>query len=323
MSIFNTGKSLIKKVKVVPVFLTINDEYAPYAACAIRSLTQHTDPNRFYRVIILYDKLAFGNRVKIRNLVTKNCEIQFRKLKNSLALRAIIKHCASKTGSGDFFSSAVYFYRSFISRLFPQYDKAIYIDSDVILLDDIGELFDINLEDNVIGACVDPKVSAVPEFRDYVEKAVGVPAEEYINSGVLLMDLKQLRKMHYLSTMIGIIEKYNASLVAPDQDYLNVILRGKIKHLPLAWNAAPSDNLPSDTKLVHFNLSEKPWFYHNVVGEDIFWSVAKVSGFINELLHRRENFTVNDKRMDRAKRESLIKKAEKLAKVKEPIIKSE
>ena len=318
MSIFNTGKSLLRKVKVVPVFLTINNEYAPYAACAIRSLTQHTDPSRFYRVIILYDSLSLSNRIKIRNLVTRNCEIQFRKLASNLYLRAIIRHCSTKTGAGDFFSSAVYFYRSFISRLFPQYDKAIYIDSDVILRDDIGELFDIDLGDNVIGACVDPKMPACREFNDYAINTLGIRVDEYVNSGVLLMDTKKLRKMHYLSTMVNLMEQYNASFIAPDQDYLNLILRGKIMHLPLTWNAAPS---VGDAKLIHFNLTEKPWYYYGVEGEDIFWSVAKASGFHNELLHRRENFSVNDKRMDRAKREALVKKAGELAKVKEPIIK--
>lgn len=318
MSIFNTGKSLLRKVKIVPVFLTINNEYAPYAACAIRSLTQHTNPNRFYRVIILYDSLSFSNRLKIRNLVTKNCEIQFRKLASNLYLKAIIKHCATKTGAGDFFSSAVYFYRSFISRLFPQYDKAIYIDSDVILRDDIGELFDIEMGDYVIAACVEPIMSSCKEFHDYVTNALGLSVEEYANSGVMLMNTKKLRKMHYLSTTVELMEKYNASLVAPDQDYLNVVLRGKIMNLPLTWNAAPSDK---DAKLIHFNLTEKPWFYKGVEGEDIFWPVAKASGFYNELLRRRENFSVNDKRMDRAKREALVKKAGELAKVKEPIIK--
>jgi lipopolysaccharide biosynthesis glycosyltransferase len=55
MSIFNTGNPIKKHVKVVPVFLTINSAYAPYAAAAIHSLVQHTDPKRYYRVIILHD----------------------------------------------------------------------------------------------------------------------------------------------------------------------------------------------------------------------------------------------------------------------------
>ena len=71
---------------------------------------------------------------------------------------------------------------------------------------------------------VDPKVDVIPEFRAYVDKAVGVPYKEYTNSGVLVMDAKALRKLRYLSALVDIINKYDADLVAPDQDYMNVIL---------------------------------------------------------------------------------------------------
>ena len=75
MSIFNTGVKLIKKTKVVPVFLTITDDYAKYAAPCIHSLMQHASPERSYRVIIMYDRLSLKNRIRLRNMVTKNCAI--------------------------------------------------------------------------------------------------------------------------------------------------------------------------------------------------------------------------------------------------------
>ena len=325
MSIFNTGKSLLNRnAKVVPIFITINNDFVPYAACAIASLTRHTNPKRRYRIIILHDGISFRNYYKLRNLVTRNCEIQFRRITHSVYLRAIIRYCSTRTGSGDFFSSAVYYYRSFIARLFPQYNKAIYIDSDVILLDDIAELYDKDLKGNLVGALVDPKVEMVPEFREYVNKAVGVPYKEYVNSGVLLLDLKGLRKEHYLSRMVNMINKYDADLVAPDQDYLNVICRGKIMHLEPKWNMQPvRGDLPEDTKLIHFNLFKKPWNYDDVDCEDIFWEAARRSGFHNELLRRKENYSVEDKRLNEAQLEALIKKAATLAKTKEPLIKND
>ena len=57
MSIFSTGlKHLNKHTKVVPVFLTINNAYAPYAAAAIHSLTQRVNKKRYYRVIMKIGK---------------------------------------------------------------------------------------------------------------------------------------------------------------------------------------------------------------------------------------------------------------------------
>ena len=320
MSIFNTGLPLDKYMKVVPVFLAINNEYASYAAAAIHSLTQKCDKNRYYRVIILHDGLTWVSRIRLRSLVTRNVAIQFKKISHSIYLKAIIKYCARAKGAGDFFALAVYYYRFFIPRLFPMYEKAVYIDSDTILLGDVGELFDVELDEKqALAAVVDPKVSVVPEFRDYVDNAVGVPHDEYVNSGVMLLNLKKLRKMHYISTMVNLIEKYNADLVAPDQDYLNVIAKGQIKHLDPCWNAEPSEKLPKGTKLVHFNLFNKPWHYADVPCEKLFWNAARGTGFYGDLRRQQEAFDERKQEEDHEKVGALIKKAEKLGKMKKPI----
>ena len=322
MSIFNTGNPIKKHVKVVPVFLTINSAYAPYAAAAIHSLVQHADPKRYYRVIILHDGLNLVNRWRLRNLVTRNVAVQFKKMTRSLYLKAIVAYCTRRQkGAGDFFSSAVYYYRAFIPLMFPLYRKAVYIDSDTILRGDIGELYDIDLGDNAMAAMVDPKVTVIPEFRDYVDNALGVPHKEYVNSGVQVMDLRKMRKMKYLSTMIDLIKKYDADLVAPDQDYLNVILRGKILKLDPVWNAEPVKDLPRNVKLVHFNLFNKPWHYRNVPCERIFWAAAKGTGFYGDLKRQQAAFDAEKQKADHAKVEALIQKAARLAESKEPVIK--
>lgn len=324
MSIFDTGNPINRYTKVVPVFLTINNAYAPYAAAAIHSLTKHANSKRYYRVIILHDGLSFINRIRLRSLVTRNVALQFKKMTRSLYLKAIVVYCTRRQkGAGDFFSSAVYYYRAFIPLLFPIYKKAVYIDSDVILRGDIGELFDTELGDKVLAAMVDPKVTVIPEFRDYVDKAVGVPHKEYVNSGVQVMDLKKMRKMKYLSIMIDLIRKFDADLVAPDQDYLNVILRGKILPLDGKWNAEPVEDLPRNVKLVHFNLFNKPWRYKNVPCEELFWDAAKGTGFTGDLRRQQEAFDAKKQKEDHVKVEALIKKAGRLAKCKEPLLKME
>ncbi len=324
MSIFDTGNPIKKHTKVVPVFLTINSAYAPYAAAAIHSLTQHVNPKRYYRVIILHDGLNLVNRWRLRNLVTKNVAIQFKKMTHSLYLRAIIVYCARRRKkAGDFFSSAVYLYRAFIPLLFPLYKKAVYIDSDTILRGDIGELFDIDLGDKVVAAMADPKVTVVPEFREYVDKAVGVPHEEYVNSGVQVMDLRKMRKLKYLQQMIDLIQKYDADLVAPDQDYLNVILKGQIMHIDPVWNAEPVKDLADDVKLVHFNLFNKPWRYKNVPCEELFWEAAKGTGFTGDLKRQQAAFDKKKKAEDHRRVKALIKKAGRLAKCERPLFEDE
>lgn len=321
MSIFNTGINPMNKFKVVPIFLTINNAYAPYAAAAIRSLMQHTNSERYYRVIVLHDGLSIMNRIRLRSLVTRNCAIQFKKITHNLYLKVVIRYCSKRKGMGDFFSSAVYYYRFFIPILFPMYKKAIYIDSDTILRGDIGELFDMELGENVVMAMPDPKVRNIPEFRRYVEKGLDIPSKEYVNDGVMVMDLKKMRKMKYLSVMVDLINKYDADLVAPDQDYLNVILRGRIGYFGPEWNAEPSRDLPKDTKLVHFNLANKPWHYKNVPCERIFWRAAKGTGFLGDLKRQQAAFDEERQKEDQAKVVALIEKADRLSKSKEPLMK--
>lgn len=322
MSIFATGLPLNKLTKVVPVFITIDNAYAPYAAAAIHALEMRSNKQRYYRIVVLHDGLSLPNRVRLRSLATKNVAIQFKKISNSLYLKAVVAYCArQRRGTADWFAKAVYYYRAFIPRLFPQYDKAIYIDSDVILLKDVGELFDMDMEGKALAAVRDPKITNVPEFRRYAENALGVPKEEYVNSGVQLMDLKKLRKMKYLSTLIDLIKKYDADLLAPDQDYLNVILAGQIKYLDSVWNSEPSEPLPEGTRIVHYNLFNKPWHYAHVPCEKLFWNAARGTGFYGDLRRQQEAFGPDKQQAEHDKVAALIKKADKLAKVKKPLIK--
>ncbi len=325
MSLFLTGINPFKRTKVVPIFFAINNAYAPYAAVSIHALTRYLRPSRYYRVIILHDGLSWANRVKIRALVTKNCAIEFKKISNSIYLKTLIKYCNSKRkGAVDFFSTAVYYYRFFIPRLFPTYNKCVYIDSDIILRDDIGELFDIDLEDNAAGAVPERVMTTVPEFVEYSDRAIEVPHKNYVNTGVMVLDLKKLRKMRYLTKMLDIIAKYDADLLAPDQDYFNVILRGKIKLLPRIWNTGPDEPLRNDVKLLHYYLFKKPWHYNDIPHQDLFWDAAKGTGYYGELQRRLASFTPAERRKDEEKIASYIKKAAKLSQSKNlPLIKPE
>ena len=322
MSIFNAGINpfKIKNTKVIPVFYTITDDYAKYAAASINSVMKHANPKRHYRIIIMYDKLNWRNRLRLRNMVTRNCAIEFHKMKYNLYMQIIVRYCAKRSGSGDFFANAVYYYRAFIARIFMRYDKGVYVDSDTILMDDIAKLYDIDLGDNVVAARPDLKVAMVQEFINYVEKALDVPHKDYVNSGVLLMDLKKLRGLHYITQMTDLI-KEDADLVAPDQDYLNVILKGKIMHLGKEWNCQPEGEDPKGAKILHFNLSKKPWYHEDVNSGEEFWKAAKGTGFYGDLIRCKERYTADDEAAAAMKIKALIEKAVKLSKVKKPLLK--
>jgi len=76
----------------------------------------------------------------------------------------------------------------------------------------------------------------VPEFAAYATNAVGVPAHEYFNSGVLVMNLKKFREDDIEKKFLHLLETYNFDSVCPDQDYLNVLCRNDKVLLPIGWN---------------------------------------------------------------------------------------
>ena len=107
--------------------------------------------------------------------------------------------------------------------------------------------------------------------------------------------------------------KQDADLVAPDQDSLNVILKGKIKHLDKKWNLQPEGENPKGAKLLHFNLSKKPWYHDDVNCGEEFWNAVKGTGFYGDLMREKEKYTDEQAEEDAMKIKALIEKGKVLS----------
>lgn len=152
----------------IPIFFTIDDAYAPFLAVALRSAIAHASPDRHYRAIILHQDLSEARGSKLKALETENFKID---LEPMCANFEALDDRMSNRLRCDYFTLTIYF-RLFIPAMFPQYDKGIYIDSDVVLNADISELFDTDIGDNLIGACNDLSIADVPPLVAYTEAAV-------------------------------------------------------------------------------------------------------------------------------------------------------
>lgn len=280
---------------MIPMFFSIDNAYAPYLATALRSAVFHADPNRSYKAIILHHDLLPEHQQRLSALAAENFSIEFVPMQSGLES---ITDTMSNRLRCDYFTLTIYF-RLFIPKMFPQYDKAIYIDSDVVLLTDPAKLFDIELGDNLIGACVDRSVGHVPELTYYMEQAVGVPKDQYINSGVLLMNLKKLREAQLDCHFLSLLNTYHFDCIAPDQDYLNALCFGKIHYLDDGWDTMP-DTAAScrEPKLIHYNLFSKPWCYDDIPYADHFWHYAAQSGYEQEIRAYKAGYSDEQKRSD-------------------------
>ena len=145
----------MRKEEVIPVFFAIDNEYAPFLSVALNSAIKNSSANRKYKAIVLYQDLSEENRRRIGELAAEHFEIEF--ISMGEGLETITDRMSNRLRC-DYFTLTIYF-RLFIPVMFPEYDKGIYIDSDVVLLGDLAEMYDIDLEDNYIGACRDFSVA--------------------------------------------------------------------------------------------------------------------------------------------------------------------
>ena len=267
--------------KIIPIFFTIDDSYAPFLATALTSAIDNCAPNRNYKAIVLYQELSEENRARLTRLATGNFRIECTPMR--AGLDSITDRMSNRLRC-DYFTLTIYF-RLFIPTMFPEFDKGIYIDSDVVLRGDLAELYDIDIGDNLIGACADRSVVEVPPLARYMENAVGVDKYSYVNSGVLLMNLKKLREVGFDRHFLTLLDTYHFDCIAPDQDYLNAICNGKIHYLDECWDAMPTEDRPplAGAKLIHYNLFSKPWCYDNIQYGEYFWQYAKDSGYLSEI----------------------------------------
>ena len=282
--------------KEIPIFFTIDDSYAPFLAAALNSAVKNSSKGRRYKAIVLYQELSEDNIRRLQSLSKEHFAIEF--IPMCEGLESITDSMANRLRC-DYFTLTIYF-RLFIPAMFPQYDKGIYIDSDVVLLGDLAELFDTDIGDNYIGACNDLSVQDVPPLCEYMEKGVGVSRFEYINSGVLLMNLKKLREAELDKHFLTLLNKYHFDCIAPDQDYLNALCNGKIHYLDAVWDAMPNENKPplENARLIHYNLFSKPWCYDGVQYGEYFWQYAEDCGYLNEIKSYKENYSDEQKESD-------------------------
>ena len=147
--------------------------------------------------------------------------------------------------------------------------KAIWLDCDLLVLDDIGPFWDSDLRGDPLGAVQDavvPFVSSRCGIASHSE--LGIPANaKYFNAGVMLVDLEQWRRGEIERRAIDYLKKYESSVVFWDQEALNAVLAGNWTELDDRWNhnASVPRGLPDGNKLpaiVHFAGSLKPWRYN-------------------------------------------------------------
>ncbi len=292
----------------IPIFFSTDDYYAPFLDVAITSLIDNASKEYKYRIIVLNTGLDKSNIEKIKRNENGNFTIDFVDISKQVeSIKNRLKNV--------YHFSVVTYYRLFIASLFPQYDKIIYLDCDLVVLGDISKLYFKDLGDNVIAACDEQFVQSTKEFREYAKVCIGVDPDKYINAGVLVINLEEFRKCKIEDKFIDLITNYDFDVLDPDQAYLNYLCYGKILILPSGWN---KESLPfaceGKLNIAHFALYKKPWQYDDVINGEYFWKYADKSPYYEEILRRKACFTGEVKAKKEEASVEIIEHAVKLVK---------
>ena len=294
-------------LKVIPIFFAVDDGYVPFLAVALESLIRNSSKNYYYAIKILYTDIEERNKKKIAKYERDNVKIEF------VDLNYYIEEGKDKLYTRDYYTNTTYF-RLFIPNLYPQYDKVLYLDSDIVVLGDIADLYNVEIGDNLVAAAPDDVIQSSNIFQEYAERVVGVAKyQHYFNAGILLMNLDEMRKFDFQEKFLYLLEQIKFT-VAQDQDYLNRLCKGRAKIISTVWDRMPipdPNEKEEDLKIIHYNLIYKPWHFDDVLYNKYFWDYAKKTEFYKDILSIKQNYTEEEKFRDMEQYKNLQKLAKK------------
>ena len=266
--------------KVVRLFFTVDDNYIPYLSVTIASIVRHASKKYKYHLTILHDGLSCKSKKALRKFQNnKNIFIWF------MDVTLKVHSLSVKLDVRDYYTITTY-YRLFLPDLFPLFNKGLYLDSDIVLREDVAKLYFTDLGDNLVGAVPDASVQYYDEFANYVDKVIEVDHTKYFNAGVLLMNFKKLREFGLEKRVINLLKKVTFK-VAQDQDLLNYLCKDKTLLLEQKWNVMPLGEKVEEPFLIHYNLMFKPWNLENIMYEEEFFKYAELAGLKNQILTNR------------------------------------
>ena len=277
--------------KVVVAF-AVNKEFVPYCFVAIFSLIDHIESVREYEIIILETELSEEDIELLGSL--SNDKVIVRCINISEYIRNIVFeesiHLSVET-----------YYRLFIPAVLSQYERVLYLDSDLCVLRDVAELFDEDIEGYPVGAIQDVHSKNI---RNHSIDIGNLDYHYVFNAGVLLINTKEFEKQNIRNRCLEELRKdyakKNRKLVFADQDALNIVLYRNFRELEKKWNcqwfytwrpeALDDDyreryfNDLNNAYIIHYSGDIKPWKHPDKEKAELFWKYAAKTSVFQRIL---------------------------------------
>lgn len=161
---------------------------------------------------------------------------------------------------------------------FIKSQKCLYLDSDVLVVGSIAELFEYDLNDYYLAAVKNPGFQGHP--------GLGMsPSSHYFNAGVMVMNLSKWRKHGIRNLVFEFTLANSAAILHADQCGLNAVIDGDWLGLRDDFNLQTATRKADETSrmqpiIVHFTGNSKPWHTNNFDPfKRVYWSYRNKTPF--------------------------------------------
>lgn len=237
----------------VNIAFCINEKYVEQLIVVLWSIMKNLTTGRNVNVWIVSSDMSDASKNYLRKLRLgfKNLHLSF--------LDIDAKELTQLPRTIDYISTETY-YRYLLPNLLPNIDKILYMDADIVVNGDISPLYDTDLANCYIAGAADSYIAAINH-----KPQIGLDNSElYVNAGVLLMNLKQMRTDNIPQKLIDTTKNMASKVKYQDQDIINIVCRGKILEFDSIYNYTSHNILKEKSKykhavVIHYTGKNKPW----------------------------------------------------------------
>lgn len=275
--------------------------FVPCLAVLLRSILDHADGQRSYRLVVLHRGLDPESMHMLRAMTQdfQNVHLEYMDVTGEMTGYHFF------TENRDNITQEAYF-RLLIPWLLPETEKAVYLDCDMVALTDISALYDTDVDGVLIAAARDLVGIGIyysGRFgrRDYFDRELCFPnPDDYFISGVLVMNLVRFRQRFTKKQLLDYA--VSRPWQFHDQDVLNLICRDEKRLLSPQWGALGHSeyerflspqlrleaiNAYKNPYLFHFaGPGDKPWHRTTVYSLAWFWPTAARTPYYRVLMEK-------------------------------------
>ncbi|MDR2737352.1 MAG: glycosyltransferase family 8 protein [Puniceicoccales bacterium] len=213
-------------MKTIKLAFVFDDKFSDLFTVAAYSASKNTKSD--LAIYIVDCGISEQNREKILKLQERCGNIKSMKIGTPRRVDAI-----EKLQIPSHFSSAI-FYRLAIPEIFPDLDRVIYLDCDVVVDGDIANLWNEDLNGKPFGAIEEDGNFFKSKTRRRYKEKLGIPVgNSYYSTGTLLIDCKKFKKSCIFARVIECVKTTKATLLCPEQDAMNICLK-KDEHVAIS-----------------------------------------------------------------------------------------